>query len=146
MKIYFASSILGEQGGLEDKQLIIETLKSLGHSILTEVIIVQDRATSDTTTGVLTPSQIYQRDIDWINQADLIVADVSRISLGVGYEVAWKLAHGGKVLAIAKEGQTVSSMIKGCTEPNFTFRTWKDADQLKQLLLEEVKEELAKNG
>ena len=36
----------------------------------------------------LTEKDIYSRDMQWLHQADLLIAEVSTPSLGVGYELA----------------------------------------------------------
>ncbi len=37
--------------------------------------------------------EIYQEDIALINKSDIVIADVTQASLGVGYELAYAEAH-----------------------------------------------------
>jgi 2'-deoxynucleoside 5'-phosphate N-hydrolase len=135
MKVYFACSITGEGGGKEEKEFIVKTLKDLGCDVLSEIF-----TTEDPNKGHNTPEDIYRRDISWVIEADLMVADVSRISLGVGYEIGWKAKSGGRVLVLVREDRfkTLSNMIKGVTEENFVLKVWKDFVELKKILKSEI--------
>ncbi len=140
MKIYFACSIRGEQGGKEDKELIVETMKSLGHTVLSEQFVNYDKSVNQQNSTEMTPTDIYVQDMDWVNQSDIIVADVSQISTGMGYEIGWKLAKGGRVLALCKTEKydQLSNILKGCNEQNFKLISWQKADDVRQLLEKEL--------
>ena len=143
MKIYFACSIRGEQGGKEEKELIVNTLKELGHEVLSEIFTTLDKDNNHSSKGTMTPAEVYKWDMNWVRESDVIVADVSRISTGLGYEIGWKLSSGGKVVALCREDKydDLSNMIKGCTEPNFSLKLWKGMEhpeQLKEILLQEI--------
>lgn len=60
-----------------------------------------------------TPSQIYIHDMKQVRRADLMVAEVSTPSLGVGYEIGWRLRGGLLTMAAAQPGVNVSAMIRG---------------------------------
>ncbi len=87
MKIYFAGSI---RGGRVDTQLyhrMIEYIKTK-HTVLTEHvgdISLQERTTD---------REIYAQDTAWLREADLVIAECTCPSLGVGYELAYAEAHG----------------------------------------------------
>ena len=82
-KIYFAGSITGGRGDSDLYFQIIELLKSYG-TILTEHI-----GSKTLTSGGenKTSEFIFNRDINWVDEADIVVAEVSTPSLGVGYEI-----------------------------------------------------------
>lgn len=141
-KIYFACSIRGEQGGKEEKELIVGTMKELGHIVLSEMFAGLDLSRNQSNDGV-PPAEIYQQDMAWVEEADIVVADVSRASTGLGYEIGWKLRSDGPVLALCLESryQGLSNMIKGCTEPRFRLRRWDgtdNPDQLREVLEQEL--------
>lgn len=111
MKIYFAGSI---RGGREDKDLYLEIIKKLGKygQVLTEHI--GDKNLSGLGESALTDEFIYKRDIAWLNEADAVVADVTTLSLGVGYELGY--ATGKKpVLCLYRPSpdRRMSAMING---------------------------------
>lgn len=83
-KIYFAASIRSGREYQPIYKVVIEHLKQYGR-VLTEHI-------GASTLGIagesdLADEQIFRRDVDWIRDADVLVADVSLPSLGVGYEI-----------------------------------------------------------
>ena len=84
MNIYFAGAI---RGGREDAALyttLIQFLKTFG-TVLTEhvgdeILLAEEH--------FLREEEIYERDMRWLAQTDLLIAEVSTASLGVGYELA----------------------------------------------------------
>lgn len=129
MKIYFAGSI---RGGREDAELyfqIIEYLKNFG-DVLTEHIgnpnltHVGDDGPND--------NFIHDRDMNWLTACDIIVAEVTTVSMGVGYEIGRAVEMGKKVLCLFRpdSGKNLSAMIAGCQELNVVnYKTLKEAKQ-----------------
>ncbi len=111
MNIYFAASI---RGGRNDKELYLQIIKLLEKygTVLTEHI-------GDATLTALgeqqpTDKYIYDRDMAWLMAADVVVAEVSTPSLGVGYAIG--KAEGKKpILYVYREldGKKLSAMIAG---------------------------------
>ncbi len=58
---------------------------------------------------------IYIRDMAWLNQCDLVVAEVTTPSLGVGYELGQAVFLDKPVLCLFKKGSQhrLSAMIAG---------------------------------
>jgi nucleoside 2-deoxyribosyltransferase len=115
MKIYFAGSI---RGGREDAALylqIIEYLKSFGE-VLTEH--VGDPSLTGLDDDGPTDRFIHNRDLDWLLSSDVVVAEVTAVSMGVGYEIGRAVAAGKKVLCLFKpdSGKNLSAMIAGCAD------------------------------
>ncbi|QIA06735.1 nucleoside 2-deoxyribosyltransferase [Draconibacterium halophilum] len=117
MKIYFAGSI---RGGRQDAVLyetIIQYLKTFGE-VLTEH--VGDPAL--TSVGDDGPSDqfIHDRDLEWLQTSDVIVAEVTTVSMGVGYEIGRAVEMGKPVLCLFREGAktNLSAMIAGCEAIN----------------------------
>lgn len=115
MKIYFAGSI---RGGREDAALyfkIINYLKTFGE-VLTEHV----GDPSLTSVGDDGPNDkfIHDRDLDWLNTSDVIVAEVTTVSMGVGYEIGRAIEVGKKVICLFRpdSGNNLSAMISGCDD------------------------------
>lgn len=91
-KIYFAGSI---RGGREDAALYAEIIKTIQKSaiVLTEHIGKADVEEKEKEAG-LTDEAIYQQDTAWIRECDLLIAECTSPSLGVGYELAYAEAIG----------------------------------------------------
>ena len=112
MKIYFAGAI---RGGREDAQLyekLIAYLKEKGQ-VLTEHIGNTDLSWGGETSSK--DEEIYNRDIKWLQSADIVVAEVTTPSLGVGYElgIAEKLNIPVLCLYQLDKGNRLSAMVRG---------------------------------
>ena len=112
MKIYFAGAI---RGGREDAQLyenIIAYLKDKGQ-VLTEHV----GSANINWKGEISrkDEEIYNRDMEWLKSSDIVIAEVTTPSLGVGYElgVAEKLNIPVLCLYRPGEGSHLSAMVSG---------------------------------
>lgn len=115
MKIYFAGSI---RGGREDAALylqIIDYLKTFGE-VLTEH--VGDPKLTELGDDGPTDQYIHNRDLKWLQSADVLVAEVTAVSMGVGYEIGRAVESGKKVLCLFRpgNGKNLSAMIAGCPD------------------------------
>jgi nucleoside 2-deoxyribosyltransferase len=128
MKIYFAGSI---RGGREDAALylqIIETLKSFGE-VLTEHI--GDPKLTELGDDGPSDRFIHDRDLEWLQSADVLVAEVTTVSIGVGYEIGRAVESGKKVLCLFRpeSGKNLSAMIAGC--PNLELANYRNLEEVK---------------
>jgi len=112
MNIYFCGSIRGGRDLASTYAEMISMLGSYGR-VLTEhlgsdeIIETKDRALSD--------KEIHDRDLQWIVESDLLVAEVTVPSLGVGYEIGRAIEMGKPVLCLFQQDSeyTISAMISG---------------------------------
>jgi nucleoside 2-deoxyribosyltransferase len=114
MKIYFAASI---RGGRDDAGLyaqLIESLKNYG-MVLTEHLGLGKEKLSSYGEADLADKEIYNRDTILINEADVVVAEVSTPSLGVGYELGYAEGKGKKILCLYRPqvSKRLSAMVNG---------------------------------
>ena len=92
MKIYFAGSIRGGRQDAELYRKVIAVLKE-NHQVLTEHVgdlslsTVEDKG----------DKAIYEQDTVWLRECDVVVAECTQVSLGVGYELAYAEAHDKEV-------------------------------------------------
>jgi nucleoside 2-deoxyribosyltransferase len=127
MKIYFAGSI---RGGREDATLyleIIEYLRNFGE-VLTEH--VGDPNLTEKGDDGPTDRFIHDRDLAWLQSADVLVAEVTTVSMGVGYEIGRAIESGKKVLCLFRPetGKNISAMIAGCNDLKFVnYKTLEEA-------------------
>ena len=125
MKIYFCGSI---RGGRDDQELyyhLIEFLKTKGE-VLTEHIGDKDVAADHNKTD----REIYLRDMHWLDVAEIVVAEVSTPSLGVGFEIARALHQDKKILCLSqsKRHDHLSALISGCPDlPVFVYSDLNEA-------------------
>ena len=116
MRIYLACTVRGDRGGVEAGRAIARVLQARGHDVLTTHLLADD---VDAAEAALTEHAVYSRDIQWLSSCDLLVAEASGSSYGVGFEVGYVLGRaaqtGQRVLLVydrARHG-AISRLITG---------------------------------
>ena len=127
MKIYFAGAIRGGRDETDIYNNIITYLSSKAE-VLTEHV----GSSKLTTIGETNRSdgEIFLRDMEWLQSADLVIAEVTTPSLGVGYElgIAEKLKIPALCLYRPIKGKRLSAMISGNEKFNCqAYQTLDDA-------------------
>jgi|SRR5215472_1900303 len=116
MRIYLACTVRGDRAGVEAGRAICERLQEHGHEVLTTHLLADD---VDRAEAALTETQVYQRDIDWLSHCDVLVAEASGSSYGVGFEVGFVIGRARdtrqRVLLVyhAERRDAVSRLISG---------------------------------
>lgn len=77
-----------------------------------------------------TLKEVYEHDVLCVKDCDLLLADVTYPAIGLGFEIATGLELGKKVVAVAKEGAKVSRLVLGIDKENYTFRYYKDLNEI----------------
>jgi nucleoside 2-deoxyribosyltransferase len=114
MKIYFAASIRGGRGLQATYQAIVEHLKQSGYEVLSENVAYETMAEQG-----ISDEAIYAQDMAWLDACDVVVAEVTTPSLGVGYEIGYALHQAHKpVLCLCQQGTNLSAMLRGNTQSN----------------------------
>jgi len=127
MNIYFSCSITGGRRDQKIYQCIVEHLLEEGHQVPTAHL--SNSAVMEME-GVVDARDVYLRDSNWVEQCDVLIAEVSTPSHGVGYEIALALLRGKPVLCCYRVGQSVSKMILGNTHPNLNLYAYSQEDEL----------------
>jgi nucleoside 2-deoxyribosyltransferase len=131
MNVYFACSITG---GRQDElvyQQLVATLQGHGHQVPTALLASPDVMPLE---GVIPAEDVYARDVGWITECDMLLAEVSTPSHGVGYEIGFALSLGKRVLCLYRKGRKVSKMILGNPHPQLTIHAYETPDQAVQML------------
>jgi nucleoside 2-deoxyribosyltransferase len=130
MKIYFAGSIRGGRDTREYCEAIINELKK--HALVLTEHIGDPNLTSSGEER--TEQFIFERDMDWVAEADAIVAEVSAPSLGVGYELGRAEAMGKPIFCLYRpsEGKRLSAMVAG--NPYVTNETYQEIGDIPDII------------
>ena len=128
MNIYFAGSIRGGRGDAAVYAQLIDHLRAYGN-VLTEHVgspaltVLDDEGLPD--------DALHEQDIAWLLGSDILVAEVSTPSLGVGYEIGRAVEREINVLCLyrARDGRRLSAMIGGC--PDVTTVTYRNVEEAK---------------
>lgn len=126
MNIYFACSITGGREFESAYRWIVSTLIQDGHEVPTAHLAEPGVIALE---AVIDPQEVYARDINWICTSDVLIAEVSAPSHGVGYEIAFALGMGKPVLALYQEGRKVSKMISGNPDPKLLVKAYQSPEQ-----------------
>ncbi|PMQ01660.1 MAG: nucleoside 2-deoxyribosyltransferase [Dictyoglomus sp. NZ13-RE01] len=110
MKIYFAGAIRGGRENQEIFERIIKFLKEKGLIVLTEHVGYKNVLEVESN---FTPEEIYERDMRFLKECDLLIAEVSTPSLGVGYEIAKAEDMGKDIICFCKSNIPLSALILG---------------------------------
>lgn len=119
LKVYFACSIRGGRSESDSYEQIISYI-SKDAVVLSEIFADQKL----TSAGMNKPSpDIWRTDMDWIEDADVIIAEVSQPSLGVGYEIAKAEDMNKPILCLYRNqvGAKLSAMIEGSPQTKIYF-------------------------
>ncbi|MGA7826627.1 MAG: nucleoside 2-deoxyribosyltransferase [Geobacteraceae bacterium] len=123
MKLFFAGSMRGGGGYIKVYRRIITLLNNHG-AVISEFLNDNGTLEKEGKKGDLT---IYARTSEAIRHADLLVAEVSHPSIGVGYEIGMAESLGIPIVVLYHRGSEyrISAMVAGnekiATLPYDTF-------------------------
>lgn len=110
-KVYFAGSIRGGRADADLYKRIIQYIQR-NHTVLTEH--VGDLSLSKTEGLKDRDVAIYEQDTAWLRESDVVIAECTTPSLGVGYELAYAEAQGIPVHIFYNKPRTnLSAMLTG---------------------------------
>jgi len=130
MKLYCAGPIRGDRSYVQFvEEIVLLTLK-MGHIPLRELTpqSEEELATDD--------KMIYRRDMDWLDQAQALIAEVSAPSLGVGYEIAYAL-HIREIPVLClhhRSSGPLSAMISENVSELLTLETYEAKEELEEIM------------
>ena len=118
MKIYFGFTVAGDRSTVDTARRIVALLEEKGHEVLTRHLVRDDAAKLDRS---ITPRDVFERDMRWLDQCDIFIAEVSGSSFGLGYEAGYLLGSSARkaLLFYRREMESrISLLITGNTHPN----------------------------
>ena len=132
MRIYLACTVRGDRAGVLAGRAICDRLQQHGHDVLTTHLLADDVERAE---AALTETQVFQRDIEWLSGCDVVVAEASGSSYGVGFEVGFVIGRarqtGQRVFLVYNSARrhAVSRLVTGncdaaCT--TFAYNTIND--------------------
>jgi len=131
MNIYFSCSLTGGRQDQPVYQALVRHLQRSGHRVLTAHLASPDALADD---ARLEASAVFERDTAWIRACDLVIAEVSTPSHGVGFEIAYALERSKPVLCCHRAGRTVSKMITGNQHAAVMVGAYRDEAEATRLL------------
>lgn len=120
-KIYFSGSIRGGRAGQKLYASLIEFMKQTD-------IVLTEHIGYENPYSPITDEEIYNRDINWLKECDLVIAECSTPSLGVGYELAYAEKLSKPVYILCRKDVGLSAMLTG--DPYFQVYYYQDEKEL----------------
>ena len=131
MKVYFFGSISGGVHDIEEwyRPLILHIKQRA--EVLSEEIFFHPKIVSEGKEDGFTDSAIFRRDVGMINNADLLIGDITLPSHGVGWEMRHAQGLRKPVLCLFRtsSGKIPSAMITG--NPGLIVRQYKTLAEAK---------------
>jgi nucleoside 2-deoxyribosyltransferase len=131
MNIYFACSITGGRQDEHIYQKIVEALLSDGHEIPTAGIATPEIVELE---NLVDPKDVFERDTNWITACDVLIAEVSTPSHGVGYEIGYALSLSKPVICLHKNNRKISKMILGNQNTNLRITSYETPEEAIQTI------------
>ena len=133
MRIYLACTVRGDRGGVEAGRAICQRLQAHGHEVLTTHLLADNVEQAE---SQLTEEAVYRRDIEWLTSCDVLVAEASGSSYGVGFEVGYVIgrapATGQRVMLLydVARRHAISRLVTGNADAVCTTFGYRSIDEL----------------
>lgn len=137
LRIYLACTIRGDRGTLSAVREMKTSLERHGHTILTAHLLEDDVEAIESR---LSEAEVFARDMAWLNACDVLVAEASGSSFGVGFEVGYVLARSkgtGQhvyVLYEASRQSNISRLISGIDHPTCTRLAYSNLGDIRKFV------------
>ena len=125
LKVYFTASASHNGELIPYYKKILDFIKKQSVSIVSGIQVTDRKLLEED--KKLTAEQIFNREQFFINEADVVMAEVSKPSLGVGSEIVYALSLGKPVLALVMTGyeDKISPMVVGNPSENLFIEYYK---------------------
>lgn len=131
-KIYFAGSIRGGRVDAELYRRMIDYIQETD-TVLTEHVGKPELSPLERSSSVSRDAQIYARDTAWLRESELLIAECTCPSHGVGYELAYAEKLGIPCFVFYNQTKVkLSAMLAG--DPYFDIRPYETEAELFETL------------
>ena len=134
MKIYFGFTVAGDPSGIDTARRVVRLLEELGHEVLTRHLVEDNAWEVDRT---ISAEEVYRRDMAWLEQCELSIAEVSGSSFGLGFETGYLLGATNKrvILVYRRElEQKISLLISGNSHANCTLMPYTSVEEVENFI------------
>lgn len=140
MKIYFGFTVAGDRSTVETARKVVQLLEERGHEVLTRHLVSDNAWEVDRS---ISPQDVFRRDMDWLHQCDLLIAEVSGSSFGLGFETGYLLgATNKKVMLLYRRDleKRVSLLISGNTHANCILVPYSNVGEVEKFISANVQD------
>jgi hypothetical protein len=139
MRVYFGFTVAGDRSTIAAARRVVELLEDLGHEVLTKHLVSDSAWEADRS---IRPQDVYGRDLAWLQQCDLFIAEVSGSSFGLGFETGYLLGATNKrvfLLYHREVEKKISLLITGNTHENCTLVPYSKVEEVEAFIRERVR-------
>jgi hypothetical protein len=140
MRIYLACTVRGDRVGLEAARAAAARLRALGHELLTSHLLSDDVERAE---AALSEADVFARDRRWLDECDVLVAEASGSTFGVGFEVGYITGRAPqtrqRVLVLFQEARqpAISRFISGYRSTHGATFGYRTADDVVRIIDEQ---------
>jgi nucleoside 2-deoxyribosyltransferase len=134
MKVYFGFTVAGDRSSVATARRMVELLEGMGHEVLTRHLIEDNAAQMDRS---IPAEAVFERDMNWLRQCDIFIAEVSGSSFGLGFETGYVLGSSNRqaVLFYRREAAPrISLLITGNAHPNCLLAPYSEPEEMETRL------------
>ncbi len=134
MQIYFGFTVAGNRSSVEAARRMVNLLEAMGHRVLTRHLVQDDAWESD---RLISPQDVYTRDMRWLQECDCFIAEVSGSSFGLGFEAGYLLGSTSKKVVLFYRRdleKKISLLITGNIHPGCTLVPYSDVDEMETFI------------
>ena len=139
MNVYLACTVRGDRSALSSTRAVAATIREMGHTILTSHLLDDDVESAE---SQVSERAVFERDLDWLARADVLIAEASGSSFGVGFELGYFLggADGSRRRALLlydrERRNTVSRLVVGNSHPRCATHAYESPADLRQRIVD----------
>jgi nucleoside 2-deoxyribosyltransferase len=133
VRIYLACTVRGDRSAVAALRQLVDRLERDGHAVLTKHLLDDGVEAAE---AALAERAVYERDIAWLEGCDVLIADASGSSYGVGFEVGYLLGRADRtsqrvlLLYRADRVSQISRLISGNSHPRCRVLKYEDPADL----------------
>jgi hypothetical protein len=134
MKIYFGFTVAGDRSAIDTARRVVRLLGELGHEVLTRHLVDDNAWEADRR---ISAQDVYRRDMAWLAQCELFIAEVSGSSFGLGFETGYLLgATNKRVILLYRRDleRKVSLLISGNSHANCTLMPYASVEEVETFI------------
>ncbi len=105
-KVYLAVPIIANRN-INQAQVLAKAIEAIGHEIVSKWVTETDPGYT------ITPQEVFTRDAKGVENCDVLVAEISNPSHGVGMEIMLAHVRSKKVVCVFRSGTVASRMLRG---------------------------------
>jgi nucleoside 2-deoxyribosyltransferase len=129
-KIYFAGAISAGRELQPVYQAMVDFIHECGGEVLSAHVAKAEVLTGE---SKLTESEIFSRNLKFIIECDAMVAEVTKPSLGVGFEISEALHRNKPVICFCQKGVFLTRMLTGNPSSNLSIHFYEQQQWQKPL-------------